>query len=198
MDLEWRVGDKLPQLWLPKPARPNIYMLTSDEPYCTVQQHAGWSKYKELDEKKWTKMLEQLIFVERIPIVQIDPKQELPLATVIAQVANATMHIGIDSFANHLTHYRWDGKLVPGVILWGSTQWNAAGYPTNINISKGLECQPCFRETNPNSLHPRGPCINVAESGVHACMDQISVVEILEAATKLWSHCRASTVHQSE
>ena len=74
-----------------------------------------------------------------------------PLSTAVALVANATLHLGIDSFANHLTHYRWrgdDGALsrTRGVIVWGSTQASAAGYPHNVNISLGLPCQPCFRE----------------------------------------------------
>ena len=28
-----------------------------------------------------------------------------PLSTAVALVANASLHLGVDSFANHLTHY---------------------------------------------------------------------------------------------
>ena len=84
--------------------------------------------------------------------------------TAVTLVANATLHIGVDSFANHLTHYCWrgdDGTLsrTRGLIVWGSTQASAAGYPHNVNISIGLPCQPCFREDPKLSRMPRGPCI---------------------------------------
>ena len=124
-------------------------------------------------------------------IEQSTPK----FADAIAAVANARIHLGIDSFANHLTNYFWrDGntaRRVPGVILWGSTQWDAAGYPHNTNLSAGLHCQPCFRENPTLSRMPRGPCINPPRAAYeddtpHACMEAISVETVVEAALALW------------
>jgi ADP-heptose:LPS heptosyltransferase len=173
---------ELPRVNLPKPPAP-----LKTGPYATLQRHAGWSKYKEWPSERWDEVLRDLNR-SGIPVFEIDEKQGLPLSTVIALIANARMHIGVDSFGNHLTHI----FQVPGVILWGSTQWNAAGYPHNVNISTGIACQPCFRETHPNSLHPRPPCINMKENGVHSCMDAITVDEVIEAATSLWTQSIAA------
>ena len=106
--------------------------------------------------------------------------------TGLALISNATMHVGVDSFSNHATYV----FNTPAVILWGSTQWSAAGYPNNTNISLGLECQPCFREDPAMSLHPKGPCIKppgqVYEEPRHACMSGISVHQVNEAVKTLW------------
>jgi ADP-heptose:LPS heptosyltransferase len=163
---------QFPRVNLPKPVVP----FKSGKPYATLQRFAGWSNYKMWYDVRWEEVCGRLQ-AAGIPIVFIDEKMGLPLATSIALIANAAMHIGVDSFGNHVSHI----YQVPSVILWGSTQWHAAGYPHNFNISKGLECQPCFRETHPGSLHPRGPCPNG-----HACMQQISVDEVVDACVTLW------------
>jgi ADP-heptose:LPS heptosyltransferase len=98
-------------------------------------------------------------------------------------IANAELHIGVDSFSNHLTHIKWAGKQTKGVILWGSTQATAAGYEENINISLGLPCQPCFKEDPKISRQPRGLCINPEgqtsyENPQHACMSGITVDQV--------------------
>jgi ADP-heptose:LPS heptosyltransferase len=144
-------------------------------------------------------------------MIQIDAGQGWPLTQSIAMFANATMHIGIDSFCNHLTNYYWTdehgGRRVPGVVLWGSTQASAAGYPGNVNISKGLPCQPCFRENPAISRMPRDPCVHVVNKLIddgqeyrvdlapaksyddprpHYCMDAITVDEVVEAVRETW------------
>jgi ADP-heptose:LPS heptosyltransferase len=130
-----------------------------------------------------------------IDIVTIDESEGRTLSHSIALVANARMHIGIDSFCNHLTNYYWTdrrgGRKVPGVILWGSTQASAAGYPDNINLSAGLACQPCFRENPAISRMPRGPCINPPrpsyEDGTpHACMQAITLHRVVDAVRDMW------------
>jgi ADP-heptose:LPS heptosyltransferase len=148
-----------------------------------------------------------------IPIVQIGSTDEArvagtrhdfmgtPLTTAIALVANATLHLGVDSFANHLTNYLWtserggDARRVPAVILWGSTQASAAGYPHNVNISLGLHCQPCFREDPKVSRMPRGPCINppgqVYEEPRHACMHGIAVERVVDEVRSAWRSASA-------
>lgn len=157
-------------------------------PYATLQRRAGWSKYKQY--ARWDEVIERLPF----PVVEISEGKGGTLQQAIAVFANAKIHLGIDSFCNHLTNYDWiegnSWRKVPGVILWGSTQASAAGYPHNTNISRGLSCQPCFRENPAISRMPRGPCINpprptYEDPTPHACMD-ISVDEVVEAAIKLW------------
>lgn len=182
------VGDGLPALTLPRPERPASARLGD---YVTYQERAGWSKYKEWPH--WPKVREK--FWPDIDFIRIDESEARTLAESIALVANARMHVGIDSFVNHLTNYFWTdqhgGRRVPGVILWGSTQASAAGYPDNINISLGLDCQPCFRENPAISQAPRGPCINPLrpsydDATPHACMDGISVERVVEAVRQMW------------
>jgi glycosyltransferase involved in cell wall biosynthesis/SAM-dependent methyltransferase len=166
--------------------------------YATIQTTAGWSKYKQWPLERWKQLVPRLAF----PLVHLRTESEtpipgtiaitLPLAGAINVFANAKIHLGIDSFCNHLTHYRWNGKHVPGVILWGSTQASAAGYDHNVNISRGLHCQPCFRENPAISRMARGPCINpfrpdYQDDTPHACMDGITIDEVETAAKELWS-----------
>jgi len=191
----------LPSLRLPQPERPS-----NDLPlhYATLQTKTGWSIYKDWPRDRWAQVIAAC---PDIPIYQIgaagEPRIEgarhdfmgEPLQSAIALVANASLHIGLDSFANHLTHYRWalpDRKVrrVPGVILWGSTQASASGYPTNTNISLGLSCQPCFREDPSISKVPRGVCINPPQQTYddpkHACMFGIDVDRVVEAIKSKW------------
>jgi ADP-heptose:LPS heptosyltransferase len=160
---------KIYSLVLPPPCR--ISNLPSSD-YATLQTKTGWSHYKEWPIDKWAEVIKNCAF----PVVQIGDAQhpKVPgaihhfmgseLITAISLVANARIHMGVDSFANHLTNYNWavnnNTRKVRAAILWGSTQWNAAGYEHNINISLGLPCQPCFRENPSVSREPRGPCIN--------------------------------------
>lgn len=182
----------LPALTLRRPKRPE---LPYNRPYATIQRRAGWSKYKQWA-GDWDQMQMILLADPDIVFVEIDERMGKSLAWSIAAFANASMHIGIDSFCNHLTNYFWEdergnGRRVPGVILWGSTQASAAGYPHNTNISKGLPCQPCFRENPAMSQMPRGPCINPPRATYddptpHACMDAISVDEIVAVVREMW------------
>ncbi len=206
------IDASLPSLTLRRPKPKFAY---DNEPYASFQPNAGWSKYKQFG--KWPEVFEAL----KIPSVWLDGSAGRTLAESIAVFANARMHIGIDSFCNHLTNYYWTdehgGRRVPGVILWGSTQASAAGYPGNVNISKGLTCQPCFRENPAISRMPRGPCINVVQEHEqkvdnmrvrysaltqadsyddprpHACMDAITVDEVVEAVRAMWIATSPST-----
>lgn len=172
--------------------------------YATLQVKTGWSAYKNWPVERWAEVVAAL---PEIPFVQIGAADEprIPganhsflgteLVVAIALVANATIHCGLDSFANHLTHYTWsdangaEGK-VPGVILWGSTQVSASGYSTNRNLSLGLSCQPCFREDPTISRMSRGVCPNplgqVYEEPRHACMNGITVAHVVEQIREAW------------
>jgi glycosyltransferase involved in cell wall biosynthesis len=196
------VDATLPSLTLRRPKQPT----DMGGRYITMQTRAGWSRYKQWNEQRWNDVQGALGL--DVPFVWIDETSGWKLSESIAMVANATMHIGIDSFCNHLTNYYWTdengGRRVPGVILWGSTQASAAGYPGNTNISKGLPCQPCFRENPAISRQPRGPCVNVVRESLdgyndfctaksyddprpHACMDAITVDEVVEAVRTMWA-----------
>lgn len=186
-ELGLEVGD-LPALTLPRPPRPAIAPAGD---YATLQITAGWSRYKQWPRERWDEVTAALPF----PVIELTEAATPKLADAIALVANARMHLGIDSFANHLTNFFWTdqhgGRRVPGVILWGSTQASAAGYPHNVNLSLGLACQPCFRESPQISRQPRGPCVNPPRASYEdetprACMDGVSVDRVLEAATEMW------------
>lgn len=158
--------------------------------YITIQRNAGWSKYKELPNHIWDYILASL--PQGLKVVEIGDQSGLSLNDSISVIANSSLHLGIDSFSNHLTHYLWqdgDGEYrrVPGVIVWGSSQTSASGYPTNTNISLDLPCQPCFRENPEISNAHRGLCPNTVikvskhEDGGHACMSLLSVDDISKA-----------------
>jgi glycosyltransferase involved in cell wall biosynthesis len=188
--------DYLPALTLPRPSVPDF---AGD--YATLQWQAGWSKYKQWPDERWSEVFNALAS-RGITIVRINEDAGRTLAQSIALFANARMHLGIDSFCNHLTNYYWSdpgigggARRVPGVILWGSTQATAAGYPHNVNISKGLHCQPCFRESPAISRMPRGPCINPPRATYddptpHACTAEIGVDEVVAAALELWERAK--------
>ncbi len=193
-------SEALPELTVPRPARPAGLPAR----YATLQAQAGWSVYKNWPRARWESLLGAC---RDIPVFQLGTADEAPIAgarhdflgtplsTAVALVANATLHIGVDSFANHLTHYRWrgdDGALsrTRGVIVWGSTQASAAGYPHNVNISIGLPCQPCFREDPKLSRMPRGPCITppgqTYDAPRHACMHGLPVERVLSEVRRAW------------
>jgi len=210
MDIGSTTGG-LPSLTL---RRPNLCI---EKPYFTMQTQAGWSRYKQWPKERWDQVTAALA---PLKFFLIDKSSGWELGESIRIFSNARMHIGIDSFCNHLTNYTWTddhgGRKVPGVILWGSTQASAAGYPDNVNISKGLSCQPCFRENPAMSRMPRGPCVNVVTKTMevrgapmpgglsgdewtygpapsyddprpHLCMDMITVEEVVEAVRAMWA-----------
>jgi glycosyltransferase involved in cell wall biosynthesis/ADP-heptose:LPS heptosyltransferase len=194
--------DELPSLRLTQPPRPEDL----PERFATLQIKAGWSAYKNWPLERWASVLRAC---PEIPVYQIGKADEprvsgarhqfmgsaLPVA--IALVGNASLHLGVDSFANHLTHYQWETegstrlRRVPAVILWGSTQASAAGYPHNTNISLGLYCQPCFREDPAVSSMPRGVCINppgqIYDEPRHACMFGITVDQVTREVRRMWA-----------
>ena len=191
--------DELPSLHL---ALPESHIECPDElpRYATIQVKAGWSHYKDWPIERWNETTKRLRYIK---FVQIGlPGDPLvigadhmfigeSLETAISLIANARLHVGIDSFSNHVTHYTWEGKgQTPAVILWGSTQASAAGYPHNTNISLGLPCQPCFREDPTLSHRPRGPCINppgqLYGAPRHACMAGITVEQVVDAIREKW------------
>jgi ADP-heptose:LPS heptosyltransferase len=152
--------------------------------YITCHPTTGWSRYKEWPADRWEVLIEKIQANSKVPVrfIQIgiptDYKlvgcdhsfMDSTLLKSMALIANAQFHMGGDSFSNHVTHLAGTKAL----ILWGSTQESASGYPENINISMGLPCQPCFKEREGISAMTQGPCENLID-GVHACMAEITV-----------------------
>jgi ADP-heptose:LPS heptosyltransferase/SAM-dependent methyltransferase len=169
--------------------------------YATIHPQAGWSVYKNWPIERWEAVVTacpDIVFYQigaetDAKIRGVDHRfMGKPLDTSIDLLAHASLHLGIDSWTNHLTNVEWNFRgFTPAIILWGSTQASAAGYPRNVNISLGLDCQPCFREDPKISRMPRGPCINppgqVYEKPEHACMAGISVERVLQEVERLWN-----------
>lgn len=158
--------------------------------YITFQTKTGWSAYKEW--WGWQELI-NLIKDKRpdIEIYQIGGPNDPQIKNTngsfcrdsfednVAAQAWAKLHIGLDSVFNHTTNINWLNKgKTKGIILFGSTQADASGYPHNENISLGLSCQPCFKEDPKMSRIPLGLCDNppnqTYENPQHACMKGIS------------------------
>jgi len=158
--------------------------------YVTFQNKTGWSVYKEW--WGWQELIN--LIKEKNPNVEIyqiggpnDPQIENTDGSFcgdsfednLAAQAWANIHIGLDSVFNHTTNINWLNKgKTKSVILFGSTQADASGYPHNENISLGLSCQPCFKEDPKMSRVPLGLCDNppnqTYENPQHACMKGIT------------------------
>ena len=169
--------------------------------HITIQTKTGWSIYKEW--WGWTELID-LVHKEMpdLKVCQIGGPDDPKVANAdtilcgesftsnIAAQAWSRLHIGLDSVFNHTTNIQWHGKgRTPAVILFGSTQASASGYPTNTNISLGLGCQPCFRENPSLSRIPLGVCTNPPdqdyENPRHACMAGITPRMVVNAAKKM-------------
>ncbi len=179
--------------------------------YATIHPQAGWSAYKNWDTARWEEIIARRPDIRFYQIGSADDARlkgvdhwfmGKPLDDSIDLMAHASLHMGVDSWTNHLTNIQWiagtsdrtplieSARFTPAIILWGSTQASAAGYQRNTNISLGLPCQPCFREDPKISRMPRGPCINPPgqdyDHPQHACMAGISVDMVLDEIEKLW------------
>jgi ADP-heptose:LPS heptosyltransferase len=187
----------IPSLLVKQEAIPGAVASRLEGQYFTIHATAGWSAYKNWPIERWQEFVSRFPGVRFVQLgVATDPRIEgtfdargAPLRESIAIFANATAHLGVDSFTNHLTNYTYqkaDGSMIsiPALILWGSTQYTAAGYPDNRNISLGLSCQPCFKEDPKITVHPRGVCINpigqTYDKPQHACMYGISVDRVVD------------------
>lgn len=158
--------------------------------YITIQTKTGWSAYKEW--WGWQDLVDLIrIRHPNIEIYQIGGAGDTPLKNIddsfcgdsfednIAAQAWSLCHLGLDSVFNHTTNIIWRNKgKNKAVILFGSTQYDASGYPHNKNISLNLPCQPCFKENPSFTRVPLGLCDNppnqTYENPQHACMKQIT------------------------
>ena len=148
--------------------------------YITIHPFTGWSIYKEWGIEKWEQVVKAFPDKQFIQIgVSTDRKiagcnhsfMNVSLMKSINLIANAKLHLGGDSFSNHITHM----ANTPAIILWGSTQVSASGYEKNTNINLDLSCQPCWKENEGISTMTRGKC-----EYNHACMAGITVDMVVQ------------------
>ena len=171
----------------------------------TIHTQAGWSPYKNWPTERWVELVRRI--KEEFPecyVIQIggpddtriegtlslkDLKLECTVKNSLSVLLGADLHIGVDSWTNHATNFVADFMAkTPAIILWGSTQWQAAGYPHNTNISMNLPCQPCFKEDPKISRQPLGICQNpigqTYDDPKHQCMNLITVDMVMEEVRK--------------
>jgi len=147
-----------------------------------IHTKAGWSPLKNWPADLWESLVKQ-IRAEGYDVVQIGSESE-PLVPGAERLVTpsikhaaavqkfAVLFIGGDSIFNHTSQAV--GR--KSVILWGSTHPNGSGYDQNVNLVNGavwtredgnggptLPCQPCYREYNNMSVHPKPPCPNLVE-----------------------------------
>lgn len=161
---------------------PNVYKY--GPPYITFHPSALWSPYKNWKIERW----EAVVATISTRVIQIgtlsDPhvagtidfrgKTTIPQA--IGLIADAKLHMGVDSFTNHAA-----GILKQkAVILFGSTDPTGFGYPTACNIWAGLPCSPCHKDSPRISGLATEPCMTPPgqtwENPQHECMEQISTL----------------------
>lgn len=193
---EMGVGFDFDSFTLDLPPFPSKIKNRNSPYYITFQNKTGWSVYKEW--WGWQKLIDMI--KDKSPNIEIyqiggpdDPKVENTDGSFcgdsfednIAAQAWARRHIGLDSVFNHTTNITWRTKgKTKSVILFGSTQKDASGYPHNDDISLGLHCQPCFKENPWVSANSLGLCDNppnqTYEAPQHACMKGITPEMVFE------------------
>ena len=158
--------------------------------YITFQNKTGWSVYKEW--WGWQQLIDMLKQNHpEVEIYQIGGPNDPQINNVdgsfcgdsfeenLAAQAWSIGHVGLDSVFEVTTNIQWRNKgRNKGIILFGSTQHDATGYPFNINICLNLPCQPCFKEDPRISQMSMGACINPPnqdyDNPKHACMAGIT------------------------
>jgi ADP-heptose:LPS heptosyltransferase len=153
--------------------------------YLTVHTTAGWSPYKNWYDDRWEYVIEEL-FKKGYTTLQIGHKTDPLLSNAvdlrghtvkeaISAIKYAKAHMGVDSFSNHASF----AVGTPAVILFGSTSPTGSGYNQNVNIYKGLDCQPCYKE-HVWSKDNKGTCPYDKK-----CVNLISSDEVLASILKI-------------
>jgi ADP-heptose:LPS heptosyltransferase/glycosyltransferase involved in cell wall biosynthesis len=145
-----------------------------------IHTTAGWSPLKNWPIDWYAKLAEQIKGLG-YEVVQIGSPNEAPVPGTTKLETPSIRHaaavqkfsalfIGGDSIFNHTSQAV--GKR--SIIIWGSTHPQGSGYDQNVNLVNGgvwtrdmgaggptKECQPCYREYNSMSVHPKPPCPNL-------------------------------------
>ncbi len=147
-----------------------------------IHTTAGWSPMKNWPIDLWEKLVENILILG-YEVVQIGTPSEptvpgaIKLDTPSIKHAAAvqkfsSLFIGGDSIFNHTSQ----AVAKKSIILWGSTHPCGSGYDQNVNLVNGevwtrdmggggptKPCQPCYREYNQMSAHPKPPCPNLVQ-----------------------------------
>jgi ADP-heptose:LPS heptosyltransferase len=151
--------------------------------YVTLQAQAGWSEYKEWYDSRWEEIILNLkksgyevlqLGNGSSPLLKgVKDFRDIGLKSMASVIKHACLHMGVDSIGNHLSK----AMKTRAVILFGSTSPVGSGYAENINIWKGLDCSPCYRERHWSPGY-KGECPHAKK-----CMDEISIEEIWKVLT---------------
>jgi ADP-heptose:LPS heptosyltransferase len=157
-------------------------------PLVAFHAQAACSQNKEWYPERWAQVISWL--KDRgYEIVQLGCRGETPIPGTVnllgrtsirqalALVKHARYFLGIDSVFNHAAH----SFGIPGVVLFGASTPKIWGYKENINIYKGLKCQPCI-----DLLYDK--------CHVRRCMQQITVDEVIQALSLLVEQHQARAV----
>jgi ADP-heptose:LPS heptosyltransferase len=184
-----------------------------------IHTTAGWSPLKNWPINWYAKLVEDIMTLG-YDVVQIGASGEeavpgaLKLETPSLRHAAAvqkfsSLFIGGDSIFNHTSQ----AVAKRSIIIWGSTHPLGSGYDQNINLVNGevwtrdmensgptMKCQPCYREYNHMSAHPKPPCPHLKvhdittlpveeypENTINSCMSSNSPALVFEHAKKLLS-----------
>jgi len=195
---EFEIEPSFDDLVLEPPDKPQDIKEAS---YITIQNKTGWSIYKEW--WGWQELVNKIRLEKpEVGIYQIGGPSDPPLVNIsggflgesfdknLAAQCWSKAHVGLDSVFNHTSNIIWQGLGKKScVILFGSTQHDASGYPHNTNISLGLPCQPCFRENPDVSQASKGICPNPSrqtyEEPRHECMANITVDMVYDRVVEL-------------
>lgn len=167
----------------------------------TIHRRAEWSMYREYN--KFNKVIEILkASNDNIKFYQIGgPNEDLlnnldgsflgqSFKNNLAAQSHSDLHLGIDSVFNHTSNLSWAHRdKTVSLILYLNSSKRLTGYEHNVNLSKNIDCRPCFRE-NPDkaygSLAPKDPCPNPSgqsyEDPQHECgnIDPFSVASLVK------------------
>lgn len=144
---------------------------------------AGWSPLKNWP-INWYEKLAKLIKEELgLEVVQIGSNNDITVPGIKKLITPSIKHaaavqkfsklfVGGDSIFNHTSQ----AVSKKSIIIWGSTHPLGSGYTQNVNLVNGQpweefmgnggptkECQPCYREFNHMSVHPKPPCPNLVK-----------------------------------
>ena len=163
----------------------------------SIHVKAGWSPYKNWPVDRWQEIVERLKkILPDVRVIQIgakdDPRLEgvtdycgkLSLVESCYAIFNATLHLGVDSFSNHMTHIGY--PITPAVIVWGSTAPTGSGYVHNTNVHLNPRgCSPCYKEYEGMSVDPRGKCPHdpkqTWDNPEHPCLQELTVDQVWQA-----------------
>lgn len=179
------VGVKLPKNWSCELNLPTSNRKIS-EPYIAFAVKTGWSEYKEWPFERWEELIKRMKSkYPDINWVQLGGPNEpeingaeytcgkTSLIESFQILRDSLLFVGLDSVFNHACN----ALDVPAVIMFGSTHPTGSGYKNQTNLVAELDCQPCYRETNPNSVHKKPPC-----PFGHECMKSFMTVDLVEQA----------------